>query len=287
MAVGKHGSIAVVERFIRSMKKEGLRRLLIPLCQMTFLQQLWFYIAWYNEHRPHTALRGATPNERYFGRRAANRAPRFEPRASWPRGAPCAKPQKLIKGQPGTRIELAVMFEAGRKHLPVIALRRVAWSISGFACHGSPRSRCAIGPAFRCQRIQLRFSNTSKPYVSPLKHAENRRSTTPFALTQGKRNFGEPVQSGSKPRAPTWRVATQGDLRRRWDSYPAGTTLAGAGLSPAGTAHLFTAHLDQHSRSRRTSRSSLVASPRAVTFALIKLFDQGDNSPISLLVGFA
>jgi len=194
VAVGKHGSIAVVERFIRSMKKEGLRRLLIPLCQITFLQQLWFYIAWYNEHRPHTALRGATPNERYFGRRAANRAPRFEPRASWPRGAPCAKPQKLIKGQPGTRIELAVMFEAGRKHLPVIALRRVAWSISGFACHGSPRSRCAIGPAFRCQRIQLRFSNTSKPYVSPLKHAENRRSTTPFALTQGKRNFGEPVR---------------------------------------------------------------------------------------------
>jgi len=36
------------------------------------------------------------------------------------------RPQTLIKGQPGTRIELAVMFKAGRKHLPVITLRRVA-----------------------------------------------------------------------------------------------------------------------------------------------------------------
>jgi hypothetical protein len=36
-AVGKHGSIAVIERFVRSMKEEGMRRLLIPLRQRTFL----------------------------------------------------------------------------------------------------------------------------------------------------------------------------------------------------------------------------------------------------------
>jgi len=125
-AVGKYGSIAVIKRFIRSTKEEGMRRLLIPLRQRTFLKELSLYIAWYNEHRPHTALRGATLNERYFGRRAANRAPRFEPRASWPRGSPCAKPQVLIMGQPGSRIELAVTFEAGRRHLPVVTLRRVA-----------------------------------------------------------------------------------------------------------------------------------------------------------------
>ena len=29
----------------------------------------------------------------------------------------------------------------------------------------------------------------------------------------------------------------------RWDSYPAGTTFAGTGLSPAGTTNLCTAHL--------------------------------------------
>jgi hypothetical protein len=42
------------------------------------------------------------------------------------RGSPCARPQTLIKGQPGARIELTVTFEAGRRHLPVVTLRRVA-----------------------------------------------------------------------------------------------------------------------------------------------------------------
>ena len=35
-------------------------------------------------------------------------------------------------------------------------------------------------------------------------------------------------------------------IEGRRDSYPAGTTVTGAGLSPAGTTHLCTAHLDQH-----------------------------------------
>ena len=85
-----------------------------------------FYVNWYNTERPHTFLNGATPDERYFGRRPANRSPRFEPRARWPRGSPCAKPQTLVKGQPGARLELVVTFEAGQKHLPVVELRRVA-----------------------------------------------------------------------------------------------------------------------------------------------------------------
>jgi putative transposase len=125
-AVGKHGSIAVVERFIRSLKQEGLRRTLISLCQRTFCREVSSYSAWYNEHRPHTTLDGATPNEVYFGRRPANRSPRFEPRARWPRGSPCARPQVLIKGKPGVRLELSVTFHGGRKHLPVVTIRRVA-----------------------------------------------------------------------------------------------------------------------------------------------------------------
>jgi len=125
-AVGKHGSIAVVERFIRSLKDEGLGKLLLSLCQRTFYEQVNFYTAWYNQHRPHTFLGGATPDERYFGRRPANRAPRFEPRPKWPRGSPCARPQTLVKGTAGVRLELVVTFEAGQKHLPVVELRRVA-----------------------------------------------------------------------------------------------------------------------------------------------------------------
>jgi len=125
-AVGKHGSIAVVERFIRSLKEEGQRRTLISLCQRTFQQGVSSYANWYNEYRPHTALCGATPNEIYLGRRPANRLPRFEPRLRWPRGSPCARPQVLVKGKPGVRLELAVTFQGGRKHLPVITLARVA-----------------------------------------------------------------------------------------------------------------------------------------------------------------
>jgi transposase InsO family protein len=125
-AVGQHGSIAVVERFIRSLKYEGLSKLILSLCQRAFRQQVSLFTAWYNTHRPHMFLNGATPDERYFARRPANRAPRFEPRARWPRGSPCASPQTLVKGKPGVRLELVVAFEAGQKHLPVVELRRVA-----------------------------------------------------------------------------------------------------------------------------------------------------------------
>ena len=125
-AVGKHGSIAVVERFIRTLKGEGLRRTLVSPCQRTFRQEVQSYAAWYNEHRPHTFLDGRTPNEAYLGRRPANGAPRLEPRPRWPRGSPCAKPQVLVQGKPGVRIELAVTFDGGRRHLPVVALRSVA-----------------------------------------------------------------------------------------------------------------------------------------------------------------
>jgi len=124
--VGKHGSIAVIERFIQSMKEEYLRRTLLPLREGKLRRKLDLYLAWYNGHRPHTALGGATPDERYFGQRPANRTPRWEPREKGPRASSCATPQTLIKGQPGARIELTVTFEAGRRHLSVVALRRVA-----------------------------------------------------------------------------------------------------------------------------------------------------------------
>jgi hypothetical protein len=55
-----------------------------------------------------------------------NRAPRFESRARWPRGSPCARPQVLIKGNPGVQLKLAVRFKGGRKHLPIVTLQRVA-----------------------------------------------------------------------------------------------------------------------------------------------------------------
>jgi transposase InsO family protein len=125
-AVGQHVSIAVVERFIRTMKQEGLRRILIPLNRDQFRQQINAFIDWYNEHRPHMTLDGCTPNERYHGRRPANRQPRCEPRPGWPRPSPCAAPQTLVKGQPGVRLRLHVEFAGDQRHLPIVTLNRAA-----------------------------------------------------------------------------------------------------------------------------------------------------------------
>jgi putative transposase len=125
-AVGRHGSIAVVERFIQTLKVEGTRRLLVSLRAKTFRQELVWIVSWYNEHRPHTTLGGRTPDEVYHGRRPANRSPRFEPRTGWPRSSPCARPQVLIKGQPGVWLDLETRFQHDRRHLPVVFVKRAA-----------------------------------------------------------------------------------------------------------------------------------------------------------------
>ncbi len=84
-----------------------------------------FFAQWYNEHRPHTWL-GRRTHEVHSSQLPANRAPRWEPRSRWPRGSPCAAPRTLVKGRPGARVELAVTFHEGRKHLPIVTLKRVA-----------------------------------------------------------------------------------------------------------------------------------------------------------------
>ncbi len=94
-AIGKHGSIALVERCIRTLK-------------------------------PHAGLAGATPDEIYFGRRPAHRRPRFEPRARWPRSSRCARPHAPVRGRPGVRLALDVRYLEGRAHLPVVSLTRAA-----------------------------------------------------------------------------------------------------------------------------------------------------------------
>jgi putative transposase len=126
-AVGKHGSIAVVERLILTLKNECTRRLIrVPSRRRNLREELARFVEWYNEWRPHEWLSGATPNEIYFKRRPANRLPRFEPRARWPRPSPCAAPRTLVKGQPGVQLALKVRYHAGRKHLPIVTLRRAA-----------------------------------------------------------------------------------------------------------------------------------------------------------------
>jgi transposase InsO family protein len=125
-AIGQHGSIAVIERLIKTIKREGLAGVLIPFRREVMQQLMTSLVGWYNEHRPHTTLKGATPNEVYFKRFPANRKPRIEPRSKWPRGSPCALPNALVGGNPGARFDMEVEHVGGHSQLPIIRLRRAA-----------------------------------------------------------------------------------------------------------------------------------------------------------------
>ena len=124
-AVGRHGSIAVVERFHKTVK-DLLRLITVPEDQSQFEREVGLIINWYNEHRPHDTLAGRTPNEVYFSRSPANEQPRFEPRARCPRGSPCARPHVGIEGAPGDPMVIELDFLEGRRHLPIVRARRAA-----------------------------------------------------------------------------------------------------------------------------------------------------------------
>jgi len=125
LPIGQHGSIAVIERLIRTLK-EGLRHIIVPLKRETLRRDLLSLVKWYIEFRPRMTLRGRTPNEVYFSRFPANRQPRLEPRPKWPRGSPCAVPQVLVAGQPGDEFVLELRRHDGWAHMPVVTLRRAA-----------------------------------------------------------------------------------------------------------------------------------------------------------------
>lgn len=115
-AVGNHASIAILERFVRSMKTECTRRILVPLHLDAMREELACYCTWYNEHRPHQALSGKTPTEVYCG--SANRNRTIEPRRRW-----------AVEGDEASRarrIRLLVKFVEGRRHLPVVELKPAA-----------------------------------------------------------------------------------------------------------------------------------------------------------------
>jgi hypothetical protein len=115
----------------RSLARKGsraffFRYLLVPLVRRDLEYELSLFRHWFNASRPHMGIAGRTPNEVYFRRQTANAKPRLEPRAKWPRGSPCAKPQVAVRGKRGAPVSLHVRFVEGRKHLPLVTLRRAA-----------------------------------------------------------------------------------------------------------------------------------------------------------------
>ena len=124
-AVGRHGSIAVTERVIKSLKYEYLNRIVVPLSQSDIVNEVRSYVSWYNDFRPHTRHFGKTPNEIYFNRRAANTLPRIEPRKYAKHSTPCAAPRMMIRGKSGAKIKLVLDFHEGNKLLPIVRIERV------------------------------------------------------------------------------------------------------------------------------------------------------------------
>jgi hypothetical protein len=106
------------------MKSECARQILDSLDLEAMRQELAYYAAWYNEHRPSRALDGRTPEEVYEDAQPANELPRFEPRREWPLRSPCAAPLAKAKEERGARFTLVLKLMEGRKHLSVVELQR-------------------------------------------------------------------------------------------------------------------------------------------------------------------
>ena len=67
-AVGKKGSIALIERLWRTLKDTLGLRLMGPLAAQDLAEKIELGLLHYAHFRPHQALAGATPSEIYFGR---------------------------------------------------------------------------------------------------------------------------------------------------------------------------------------------------------------------------
>ena len=79
----------------------------MPLNVNEVREELSLYVVWYNEFRPHQSLNGRTPQERY--NQESLKLPRHDvPNSQLP------------------EMKLHVSHLEGRKHLPVIELKRAA-----------------------------------------------------------------------------------------------------------------------------------------------------------------
>ena len=167
-AIGKHGSIAVVERFILTMKCLLGCLLLVPYRRASFQRELDAIAQWYNESRPHTWLGGKTPNEVYNGHYPANRRPRFEPRSHWPRGSPCAKALGIGAWQPRCKADVGGQFSL-RAKAPAHRYAERAWRDRGGSHPGDRRAdrmrrrwrHVSLTP--NCQRTVCPCRGNSRP----------------------------------------------------------------------------------------------------------------------------
>jgi transposase InsO family protein len=80
-AVGEKGSIALLERFWRTLKHSLQLPFFRPLTQAILEQRLAYFVQHYSFFRPHQALDGRTPAEAFFAWPAASASAKSPPRA--------------------------------------------------------------------------------------------------------------------------------------------------------------------------------------------------------------
>jgi putative transposase len=100
-AVGKSGSIAIIERMWRSMKQEYVRHLFLYRSTKAIDLRLKRWARWHNAERPHQGLKQQAPDEVYSGR-------------------PPGRTRDLTAGT------LSVRFLDGDQRLPILRLSRAA-----------------------------------------------------------------------------------------------------------------------------------------------------------------
>jgi hypothetical protein len=100
-AVHRHGSIAVIERWWKSMKVEYARGLHLFRPLRAIETKLRAYVRWFNEERPHQGLGQRTPDEVHFMKVTAAR-------------------------EVPLRAELVAGHMDSNRELPVLRLRRIA-----------------------------------------------------------------------------------------------------------------------------------------------------------------
>jgi hypothetical protein len=110
-AVGEHGSLAVIERFFRTLKTEAMRVLMVPFSLAAMRAELLAFLQWYDAHRPHQSFGGRTPADVYEGLERADK------------GAGNRAATRLTSGK---RLALRVSYLDDRKHLPMVELRAAA-----------------------------------------------------------------------------------------------------------------------------------------------------------------
>lgn len=109
-AIQKSTSIAILERFFRTLKSECLRIAWVAFRPSAMRVEIECYLRWYHLHRPHQGLGGQVPADRWPVIQSADRS-------SLRRGK-----RKRKRHRPQVEI---LPFE-GRAYLPVVQLRRAA-----------------------------------------------------------------------------------------------------------------------------------------------------------------